>query len=190
MKKMIKVLLAGLSLISVNAFAVTIVDGGDGIVALDPQINGSLLVGGQYNATGGVNLADATSVSLATVFANGGTGDVDGTIDFNTPAGTGGSLSLSSFSPVTNFFSVGGWQLDLSTLTIVDQTAGLLNLSGLGVLSGNGYSATDVNWSFSSSSTTSYSMTVANVSAVPVPAAVWLFGSGLLGLVAVARRKD
>ena len=27
------------------------------------------------------------------------------------------------------------------------------------------------------------------VSAVPVPAAVWLFGSGLLGLVAVARRK-
>ena len=29
----------------------------------------------------------------------------------------------------------------------------------------------------------------ADVSAVPVPAAVWLFGSGLLGLVGVARRK-
>ena len=28
-----------------------------------------------------------------------------------------------------------------------------------------------------------------NVSAVPVPAAVWLFGSGLLGLVGMARRK-
>ncbi len=27
------------------------------------------------------------------------------------------------------------------------------------------------------------------VSAVPVPAAVWLFGSGLLGLIGVARRK-
>jgi hypothetical protein len=27
------------------------------------------------------------------------------------------------------------------------------------------------------------------VSAVPVPAAVWLFGSGLIGLMAVARRK-
>ena len=26
-------------------------------------------------------------------------------------------------------------------------------------------------------------------SAIPVPAAVWLFGSGLLGLVGVARRK-
>jgi hypothetical protein len=28
-----------------------------------------------------------------------------------------------------------------------------------------------------------------NVSAVPVPAAAWLFGSGLLGLVGVARRR-
>ena len=30
----------------------------------------------------------------------------------------------------------------------------------------------------------------ASVSAVPVPAAVWLFGSGLLGLIGVARRKS
>ncbi len=28
-----------------------------------------------------------------------------------------------------------------------------------------------------------------SVSAVPIPAAVWLFGSGLLGLIGVARRK-
>jgi hypothetical protein len=28
-----------------------------------------------------------------------------------------------------------------------------------------------------------------NVSAVPVPAAVWLFGSGLIGLVGFARRE-
>ncbi len=32
-------------------------------------------------------------------------------------------------------------------------------------------------------------LTYAPVSAVPVPAAVWLFGSGLLGLVGVARRR-
>jgi hypothetical protein len=30
---------------------------------------------------------------------------------------------------------------------------------------------------------------VRNVSAVPIPAAVWLFGSGLLGLIGIARRK-
>jgi len=28
-----------------------------------------------------------------------------------------------------------------------------------------------------------------DINAVPVPAAVWLFGSGFLGLVGVARRK-
>jgi len=33
------------------------------------------------------------------------------------------------------------------------------------------------------------SMYVTSVSAVPVPAAVWLFGSGLLGLIGVTRRK-
>ena len=34
-----------------------------------------------------------------------------------------------------------------------------------------------------------FAISVANTSAVPVPAAVWLFGSGLVGLVGVARRK-
>lgn len=33
------------------------------------------------------------------------------------------------------------------------------------------------------------SMTVTSISAVPVPAAAWLFGSGLLGLIGVARKK-
>jgi len=36
---------------------------------------------------------------------------------------------------------------------------------------------------------TDNSMYVTSVSAVSVPAAVWLFGSGLLGLVRIARRK-
>lgn len=36
---------------------------------------------------------------------------------------------------------------------------------------------------------TPYSFHISNPSHVPVPAAVWLFGSGLLGLVGIARRK-
>jgi hypothetical protein len=33
------------------------------------------------------------------------------------------------------------------------------------------------------------SMTVTSISAVPIPAAVWLFGSGLLGLMSMVRRR-
>jgi len=40
-------------------------------------------------------------------------------------------------------------------------------------------------WSLSTAGILSY----ASVSAVPVPAAVWLFGSGLLGLAGIARRR-
>ncbi len=175
MKNIIKMLLVGLSLISLNAYSA--------------MVDGELTVGGNYSVDTS-SLADATSLMLVDVFATGGIGDVDGTIGIDTPPGTGGSMNLASFAPVTNFFTVAGWQLDTSSLYILDQTAGLLNLMGKGVLSGNGFDATDVTWSFSSSSTTSYSMTVASaVATVPVPAAVWLFGSGLLGLVGIARRK-
>lgn len=34
-----------------------------------------------------------------------------------------------------------------------------------------------------------YELDIVNTSVVPVPAAVWLFGSGLLGLIGIARRK-
>ncbi len=175
MKNIIKMLLVGLSFISVNAYSA--------------MIDGELIVGGNYSIDT-PSLADATSLTLIDVYGNGGIGDIDGTIDIMTPPGTGSSMSITSFVPVTNFFSVGGWQLDTSSLYIIDQTAGLLNLMGKGVLSGNGFDATDVTWSFSSSSASSYSMTVASaVSTVPVPAAIWLFGAGLLGLVGIARRK-
>ena len=53
-------------------------------------------------------------------------------------------------------------------------------------MSGNGYDTTSATWSFSANNASFYSMSVA---AVPVPAAVWLFGSGLIGLIGVARRK-
>jgi hypothetical protein len=42
----------------------------------------------------------------------------------------------------------------------------------------------DINWEWDNSD-----RPLVGVSAIPVPAAAWLFGSGLLGLIGVARRK-
>jgi len=44
-------------------------------------------------------------------------------------------------------------------------------------------------WAYDGSPITPLSFVSGSVTVVPIPAAVWLFGSGLLGLVGVARRK-
>ena len=53
---------------------------------------------------------------------------------------------------------------------------------------------TSAGWQNTSASSpfyiTSASLIVKDVSAVPVPAAIWLFGSGLIGLTVLARRKE
>jgi hypothetical protein len=51
-----------------------------------------------------------------------------------------------------------------------------------------GFSNWTAQWFLTGSGATSGAHSVA-VSAIPVPAAVWLFGSGLLGLASIARRK-
>lgn len=175
MNKMIKLVLAGtLSLVTSNAFSA--------------MIGGALNLTGVYTATGGSDLSDATGIDLSngTVSAVGSSGDFTLTINFPPPAGVGTSASISPFVPVINFLTIGDWQLDLSSLNIVDQTESLLSLTGNGVLTGNGFDATSANWAFSAESVSSYSMTITTV---PVPAAVWLFGTGLICLVGVARRK-
>lgn len=152
-------------------------------------ITGSMGVGGKFSASGGTDLSDATLLTLTTVFSTSGTDTLGTTLEFF-ESGTviNGSFSISPFTPPqTNLFVIGGWQLDLSSLNIVDQTASILTMEGTGVLSGTGFEDTNAIWTFSAQGTgSSYSMTI---TAVPVPAAVWLFGSGLIGLIAIARRK-
>lgn len=147
-------------------------------------INGSMSIGGGLTAAGGSDLSSVTGIDLTSVVGGGGTDDLSNVVFLT--MGSGGAASLTSFTSVNNFVSIEGWSFDLASLTIVDQTAGLLSLKGTGSLSGNNLDLTDAVFSFSTTSMNSYSMTI---TAVPVPAAVWLFGSGLIGLIGVARRK-
>ncbi len=151
-------------------------------------INGSFGITGALgtNVDPSGSLADVTDITLSTVYGTeGSTGDTGGVNMFSTGAG-GSTESLSGPLSGTTFFTIEGWSFSLTSLAVLDQKAGLLNLEGTGVLSGDGFDDTNATWTFSTSSLNSYSMSIA---AVPVPAAVWLFGTGLLGLVGIARRK-
>lgn len=151
-------------------------------------ITGDMGITGSYSTSGGSDQSNDTLLTLGSATGTSGSGDIGSTVSFGTGGAIGdGNISLASFASVTDLYTIGGWQLDLSSMTIVDQTASLLTMTGSGLLSGNGFNSTGVNWTFSANDLgSSYSMTI---TAVPVPAAVWLFGSGLLGLVGVARRK-
>lgn len=171
MKNVIKVLLIGfVSMVSAIASAST------------------LTVIGDFESTG---TAPVGSVILTSVMA-GGVADGIFTDTITSGIGAGGSsVDLSSFSEVTNFFTIDGWQLDLTSINVIaNESAGALDFDGAGLmtLSGGG-TASPVNWSFTSSEFSgaiSYNM---SITAVPVPAAVWLFGSGLIGLIGMVRRK-
>lgn len=54
---------------------------------------------------------------------------------------------------------------------------------------GNGSLAGTRDWAFKSGSVSVWAVHDGNISAVPLPAAVWLFGSGLLGLIGLSRRR-
>jgi len=153
-------------------------------------INGSFGVIGGLSATGGTDLATVTAITLTDVFGSGVSADDTSDVTVLSENLVAGSeASLLGLSSVSGFLSIEGWSLELTSLAVIDQRTDLLSLSGTGILTGGTYTPTDATWTFSTTDIGSYNMSVETVAVVPVPAAVWLFGSGLLGLVGVARRK-
>ena len=146
-------------------------------------ITGGMGITGNYNA-------DATTLTLNSVTGTSGTDVLGTTVGFGTSSDSinNGIFSYAPFTtPVIDVFQIGGWQLDLTTLVIEPlSTTEKLKLTGTGLLSGGGYDPTAATWTFSAQNASSYSM---SITAVPVPAAVWLFSTGLLGLIGVARRR-
>ena len=152
------------------------------------SVTGSMGLFGAFSASGGTDLSDATILDLLSVQGTSGSGDIGTTVGF----GTGGTVNNSPFTfnpstAVPDLLVIGGWTVNLSTTSIAEQTTSILTLEGSGSISGNGFDLTPTQWTLSANDTGStYSMTV---TAVPIPAALWLFGSGLLGLIGIARKK-
>ena len=102
------------------------------------------------------------------------TGSELGDLFYNALGNTAGSLT--NTGPFSNVQSSGYWSATEYAGGIYDAWS-FDTSDGFQYTTGNGYDL--YGWAVQSG----------DVSAVPVPAAVWLFGSGLLGLIGVARRK-
>ena len=131
--------------------------------------------GGGVNFTYDKNILNVTSVTIdEIVWDFGGAGISTGSIDNG--AGTANGIMVNTFSTVIGSFDVA---------TIQFQAIG----SGTSALNLTEYALNP--WASGGSLIdpimASNSLTV--LQSVPVPAAVWLFGSGLIGLIGVARRK-
>jgi len=128
-------------------------------------------------------------------FDTGGIISVDGGVS---AAGiAGGSALLTGTFDSASVFDVGGgtFNFKIAGASFVDQkNEGLL--AYLGLPSGNYVGGLKIHFSTSGTPAVGHALTSVQLfsgnvvnSPVPVRSAVWLFGSGLLGLAGIARRK-
>ncbi len=146
------------------------------------------------------SLATATRVvTWFDVFHNAGFSSVtSGTGDFAGIApGTSAAMTqpwiFNPSTPTPGLWSVGGFSYDLLTSTIVTQNASTLFITGTGIVSGNGFDPTSMDWSFTTQSAGGNTRTTFSFSAngLAVPdggSAVALLGLALVG-IEVLRRK-
>lgn len=134
--------------------------------------------GGGANFSFNSSILNVTSVTIdETVWDFGGAGISTGSID--NAAGTVNGIMVNTFSVVSGNFDVA----TIEFLAVGSGTTALtLTEYGLNPWSSGG--------SLLNPTMADSLVTVSGVSAVPVPAAVWLFSSGILGLVGMARRKN
>jgi hypothetical protein len=162
------------------------------------QINGAIDFAGSVMFDT-LNLGTATQVAQwRDVFGNVGFSNVAATngdfsgIALGTQAVMGTPWIFNPSTATPGLWSVGGFTFDLLSSTIVTQTATFLNISGTGIVSGNGFDPTAATWAFTvqnAGSTGPWFSFSANLAGVPDGgSAVALLGLGL-GVIEFIRRK-
>src|SRR5262245_27732971 len=140
----------------------TLIAGGFALTALSTQEAQAAKINGRLDIAGSA-MFDSSALQSVTQVSEWR--DIFGNAGFANVAAFNGSytgfVSLGDmvtmatpwiFTPSTatpGLWSVGGFTFDLTSATVVTQTATFLNIRGVGTVSGNGFEATTARWAFS-----------------------------------------
>jgi hypothetical protein len=160
------------------------------------SITGTVELSGAFtpiNSGGGTaTLGAATGIdfknNLATVV------DSSGDLAALTPISTTATMTDFQFNPLSpspvTVWSAGIFAFSLESVAITTQNSTALVLNGSGTLTGTGFDPTPGTWVLTGQTASGVTFSWSSSNAVvPVPPAVWLFGSGLVGMAGIARRN-
>jgi len=161
-------------------------------------INGDIQFAGEVHFDTNSLATAHRVVTWFDVFHNAGFSSVtSGTGDFagifpGTQATMAQPWIFNPSTPTPGLWSVGGFSFDLLTSTIVTQNASTLVIEGTGIVSGNGFDPTSMDWSFTTQSAggrtrTTFSFS-ANGASVPDGGTTVMLLGAALGALGMARR--
>jgi len=172
-----------------------------------PMIDGGLSMTGTWTPIDSLGVAttikESTGIDFGGYFSNqaDNTFQVNtGTGDFENLIGEVGTINNFQFAtpsvPIVPLWTVGIFSFDMDSFTysknVVETSSYRIAINGFGTLKAEGFEPTPGMWSFTgqSADNANFSWSAsANASPVPEPATMLLFGTGLIGLAAVGRKK-